>query len=169
MRKAGYHLSDCGEALGLESSVLGVFEESDIVADQKNRRGIFVVGKAASVPDQPAAHAVAADNGAFKRRGAPPFDDSCQLAGHGLSVGLGQEEIQEVASAEFADRVTCKPFRKRAEIDDRAIGADDDDQALSSLDQMPEDRLAAFLGPRKLAGARRFEPGWPARGRRSAA
>ncbi len=63
VRQPGNHLSDGGQPFRPQRPFLRLLDESDIVADAENGRAIVIVGQIASVPDDPAARAVTADDG----------------------------------------------------------------------------------------------------------
>ena len=61
----------------------------------------------------------------------------------------GRNSVEVVAPADLRRRVAGQALGERAEVDDRVVGAEDDDQALGRLDQVAERGLAPLLGQRQ--------------------
>ncbi len=62
----------------------------------------------------------------------------------------GRSRLEVVAAVDLVGRVAGELFGERAEVDDRVVGAEDDDHALGGLDQVAEGGLAPLLGQGQL-------------------
>ena len=92
VRQPGDHLADGGQPFRLECPLLRLLDERDVVADAQNRGAVLIVRQIACVPDDPAARAVAADDGILEAAVGTAGDDACKLVGDRAAVGIGQQQ-----------------------------------------------------------------------------
>ena len=130
--------------------MLRLLEVGDVLPHLEDRGAVLVVEQVARVPDDPAARCRPGRRPGSRSRGmGVPAMTRGNSSATAAAVGLGQEQRRVIAAVDLRCRVAGQVFGERAEVDDRVVGAKDDDQALGRLDQVAERGLAPLLGQRQ--------------------
>ena len=145
VRQPGDHLADGRQPLGLHGALLSLLDRGDVLADGQHGRTPLVVDQEPGVPDHPAARAVAADDRVLVAVHLLAGHDAGERRPDCGVVRFGDEQGEIVAALDLLRGVAGEALGVGAEVEDRPVGAEDDDHAFGRLDEVAEGGLAPLL------------------------